>query len=61
MAKKKLSLKPVEATLEKILTALEAESKKVSGKKKTTVDEEITAIKALIAQVPPACRRYNVG
>jgi hypothetical protein len=61
MAKKKLSLKPVEATLERILTALEAESKKVSGKKKTTVDEEITAIKALIARVQPACRKYNVG
>jgi hypothetical protein len=58
---KKLSLKPVEATLKKILAKLETDSKTAKGKKKTTIDEEITAIKALIAQVPPACRKYNVG
>jgi hypothetical protein len=58
---KKLSLKPVAAALAKIVKALEVESKKATGARKATIDGEITKIKALIAEVPPACRRYNVG
>ena len=61
MAKKKLSLKPVEATLKKIVTKLEKESTTLTGKKKTTIDGEITAIKTLIKQVPTGCKKYNVG
>jgi glycine cleavage system H lipoate-binding protein len=61
MAKKKLSLKPVAAALKEIVTELKAESTKASGKRKTTIDGEITKINALIAQVPPACKKYNVG
>jgi hypothetical protein len=58
---KKLSLKPVAAALTKIVKALEVESKKATGAKKATIDGEITKIKALIAEVPPACKKYNVG
>jgi hypothetical protein len=61
MSKKQLSLKPVEEALERIVKKLEAESKKAPDKKKTMIDGDITAIKALIKQVPPACRKYNVG
>ncbi|HJY91883.1 MAG: hypothetical protein WBW14_05830 [Candidatus Acidiferrum sp.] len=61
MAKKQLSLKPVEAALKSIVKQLENEITRASDKKKPLIVDEICKIKALIAQVPPSCRKYNVG
>jgi hypothetical protein len=61
MAKKQLSLKPVEAALKSIVKKLEKESSTASDKKKPLIEDEICKIKALIALVPPACKKYNVG
>jgi hypothetical protein len=61
MAKKQLSLKPVEAALKSIVKQLEKEVTSASDKKKPLIVDEICKIKALIAQVPPSCRKYNVG
>ena len=61
MAKKQLSLKPVEAALKSIVKQLEKEVTSASDKKKPLIVDEICKIKALIKQVPPACRRYSVG
>jgi hypothetical protein len=61
MAKKQLSLKPVEAALKSIVKQLEKEITSASDKKKSLIVDEICKIKALIAQVAPSCRKYNVG
>jgi hypothetical protein len=61
MAKKQLSLKPVEAALKSIVKKLEKESTLAPEKKKPLIEDEICKIKALIKSVPIACKRYNVG
>jgi hypothetical protein len=59
--KEKLSLKPVEAALKGIVKKLEKESTIAPDSRKPLIEDEICKIKALIKQVPPACRRYSVG
>jgi hypothetical protein len=61
MAKKQLSLKPVEEALKRIVKKLEDEAQTAPAKKKPAIEDEIGKIKTLIKQVPPACRKYNVG
>jgi hypothetical protein len=51
----------VEAALKSIVKQLEKEITSASDKKKPLIVDEICKIKALIAQVPPSCRKYNVG
>jgi len=61
MPKKQLSLKPVVAALKVIVVKLEKEKTIAPDKKKPLIEGEICKIKALIKQVPPACKKYNVG